>query len=489
MIGSLYTGASGVKAHSNEMTVTGSNIANVNTVGYKFNRVNFEDLVATSLAGGDKLGKGVNIANIQNIQTQGSFESSENETDLAIDGNGFFTVKDKTGQTLYTRAGQFDFDKNGFMTTQDGKFLQVKDVNPDTGASVGAMKKINILDQIDPPTPTGNGVKAGTGINLVANLDSNVKEPQLPIDYDNVTAEMYNFSSSVTVYDEKGQEHSVNVVFRKLADKPDDIDPATGQPVPGTGFKNQWQWMALAPGEDLAGGIPGTMKSVGGGFMQFAQDGRLVKDISGEMVQPPLPAGAAPGTPLPPVTMQRAERVDGTPAQIDFTFKGFETAQKIGLTFGKGSNPDDPLDTRTGVEGITQFANDYKLITANADGMKSGKIESIFIKQDGTIEGSFDSGNSKALGRVVLTDFKAKEKLAQLGKNLYKETFESGAAIENDPGKNGSGTVNSKTLERSNVELSNEFVNMIEGQRAFQANAKTVTTSDEVLSDMIQMKR
>jgi len=489
MIGSLYTGASGVKAHSSEMTVTGSNIANVNTVGYKYNRVNFEDLVATSLAGGDKLGKGVNIADIQNIQTQGSFETTENETDMAIDGAGFFTLKDKAGQTLYTRAGQFDFDKEGFLTTQDGKYLQVKDVNADTGASVGAMKKINILDQIDPPTPTGNGVKAGTGVNLVANLDSNVKEPKLPIDYDNVTSEMYNFSSSMTVYDNKGQEHSVNVVFRKLEDKPNDVDPATGLPIEGTGFKNQWQWMALAPGEDLSGAIPGTMKSVGGGFMQFAEDGRLVEDISGEMVQPPVDPAAPPGTPPPPVSMQRGVRADGTPAQLDFTFKGFTVAQKIGFTFGKGSNPNDPLDTRTGVEGVTQFANDYKLISADADGMKSGKIESIYVKQDGTIEGSFDSGNSKALGRLVLSDFKAKEKLAQLGKNLYKETYKSGSAIENDPGQNGSGTVNSKTLERSNVELSNEFVNMIEGQRAFQANAKTVTTSDELLSDMIQMKR
>ncbi|MDT8447039.1 MAG: flagellar hook protein FlgE [bacterium] len=488
MIGSLYTGASGVKSHSKEMTITGSNIANVNTVGFKYNRVNFEDMVATSVAGGDKIGKGVQIANIQNIQSQGTFESTENETDLAIDGKGFFAVKDKAGQTYYTRAGQFTYDKEGYLTSQDGKYLQIKDVGPE-GNTVGNLKRLNVLDQIDPPTPTGDGVKEGTGVNVIANLDSNAKEPKLSVDYDNVTAEMYNFSSSVTVYDTKGQEHLVNVVFRKLADKGPDIDPATNQPIAGTERKNQWQWMALSQGEDLAGGLPGTSKAVGGGFLEFSNDGRLVRELGGEIVQPPVAAGAPPDTPPPAKTMNQVERGEGEVPQVGFTFTGSDQAQQIGFAFGKGSNPNDPLDTRSGVDGITQFANEFKLIEANADGMKSGKIESIYIKQDGTVQGSFDSGNTKSLGRIILTDFKATEKLAQLGKNLYKQTFEAGPPIENDPGQNGSGTVNSKTLERSNVELSNEFVNMIEGQRAFQANAKTVTTSDEVLADMIQMKR
>lgn len=487
MIGSLYTGSSGVRTHSSEMTVTGSNIANVNTVGYKYNRVNFEDLMATSVNGGTKIGKGVNIADIQNMHTQGSFETTENETDLAIDGKGFFTLADAAGEISYTRAGQFTFDKAGFLTTQDGQFLQVKDVNQETGETSGAKKKINVLDQIDPPTPTGDGVREGTGVNLIANLDANAKPPQMPVDYDNVAPDMYNFSTSISVYDTKGQEHSINVVFRRLADKPNDIDPATGAEIPDTAIKNQWQWMALSPGEDIEGGIPGTMKGVGGGFLQMSDDGRLVSEIPGEIVLPPPPVDPA-GVQGPPA-MERRAAVEGTPSQVSFNFIGSGAGQMIGFKFGKGSNPDDPLDTRTGVDGITQFANDFKLMDASADGMKSGKIESIFIREDGTIDGSFDSGNTKALGRLVITDFKAREKLKQMGQNLWKQTFEAGAAMEKDAGMGGAGTVNSKTLERSNVELSNEFVNMIEGQRAFQANAKTVTTADEILADMIQMKR
>ena len=486
MIGSLYSGASGVRSYSHDMTVTGSNIANVNTVGFKHNRTNFEDLMATSVAGGTKIGKGVNIGSIQQVHKQGSFETTELDTDLAIDGEGFFALQDKAGKTFYTRAGQFVYDKEGFLTNEDGMYVMVKDVNPETGASSGSLKKINILDQIDPPKPTGDGVKEGTGVNVISNLDSNSKPPTMDIDYENVTSEMYNNSISSTVYDSKGQEHNINVVFRKLADKPADIDPATGAEIPGTAVKNSWQWMTLASGDEIEGGTPGTMKAVGGGFMEFSFDGRLVADSNGVIQQaPPEVAGGPPG----PITMQKVAKDATAPAQVGFAFLGSGGPQNIGFTFGAGSNPDDPLDNRTGVDGVTQFANEFKLIEVNADGMKSGKLENIFVKQDGTIEGGFDSGNVKALGRVILSEFKSQESLAQRGNNLYKETFESGQPIENDPGQNGAGRVQAKTLERSNVEMSSEFVKMIEGQRAFQANAKTVTTSDEILSDTIQMKR
>ncbi len=490
MIGSLYSGASGVQTHSEGMTVTGSNIANVNTIGYKHNRVNFQDLLSTSVGGNTKIGQGVTIGSIQNIHKQGSFEATEVETDVAIDGNGFFSLRDEAGNLFYTRAGQFVYDKNGFLTSQDGKFLQVKDVNPDSNESVGVMKSVNILDQIDPPTPTGDGIKEGTGVNIKANLDTNSKILDVAVDYDNVRMEMYNFSTSVSVYDSKGNEHSINVVFRKLADKPEDVDPATGQPIPGTAIQNNWQWMALAPGEILEDGVPGVMKAMGGGFLEFSDDGRLISDTPGLIESPPLPAGAPPGTEPPPPEMTRQLIVADQPSQIDFNFiDAGPNPQKIGFLFGNGSNPDDATDTRTGMDGLTQFASDFKIINASADGIKAGKIESIYIRQDGTIDGSFDSGRVKALGRLAISDFKSREKLQIRGENLYTMTFESGPAIVNDPNKGGMGSVNSKSLEHSNVELSQEFVNMIEGQRAFQANAKTVTTSDEILADLIQMKR
>ena len=297
MIGSLYSGASGVRTQSDAMTVTGSNIANVNTVGYKYNRVNFQDLLSTSMNGLTTIGKGAKIGDVQNIQTQGSFEATENETDVAVDGNGFFTLKDEAGKTYYSRAGQFVYDKNGFLTTADGKFLQVKDIDLETNEAVGSLKNINILDQRDPPIPTGDGIKVDTGVILKANLDSNAKIPNVAVDLDNVTVEMYNFSTAVTVYDNKGNEHSLNVVFRKEPDTPPQIDPATGQPIAGTEVRNAWQWIVLAPGELVEGGVVGTMKGMGGGFLKFSDDGRLISDTPGAIEIPPVPAGAPPGTP------------------------------------------------------------------------------------------------------------------------------------------------------------------------------------------------
>lgn len=492
MLGSLYSGASGVKSQSKSMTVTGSNIANVNTIGYKFNRVNFEDLMSTSLEGdtGTKIGKGVGIGSVQNIQTQGSFEQTELETDLSIDGKGFFTVRDETGNIFYTRAGQFGYDKEGFLTTEDGKFLQIKDVDPESKISTGNLKSINILDQIDPPQQTGDGLTEGSGISVKANLDSNAVPPEIPFDFENVTADMYNFSTSVNVIDNKGNEHAVNVVFRKMKDEAEQIDPVTAQPIAGTEIKNTWQWLVLVPGSDLEGGIPGVNQAVGGGLMTFSDDGRLITQTPAEIRTPPVDPAAPPGTlPGPPELVALPRDLALPTLQVGINFAGSGVLQTIGINFGKESNPDNPADLRSGLDGITQFASDFNVHTINADGMKSGKIENIFIKTDGTIEGSFDSGNVKALGRVIISDFKAAEKLKQKGQNLYVESFESGNAIEDDPGKNGMGTVHSRSLEHSNVELSSEFVKMIEGQRAFQASAKTVTTSDEILADMIQMKR
>ena len=492
MLESLYSGASGVRTHSDSMTVTGSNIANVNTIGYKYNRVNFEDLIATSLHADSKngMGKGVSIGTVQNIQNQGSFEQTELDTDLAIDGSGFFTLRDEAEKLYYTRAGQFEYDRKGFLTAKDGKYLQVKDIDPVTRMSVGNLKRINILDQLDPPTPTGNGTVDGTGVEISANLDANAAPPEMDLDVNNVETGMYNFSTAISIIDKLGNTRTLNVAFRKMEDQPQQIDPATQLPIPGSEITNTWQWLVLAPGGEIEGGTPATVKAVGGGFLKFDNEGRLFSETPGAIQIPPLDPAAPPGTPPNPPQLVPVERDPDQPVtQVNFEFAGSGTQQTIGFKFGKGSNPEDPSDARTGLDGVTQFASDFEIHKAFADGIKPGKIENIFIAEDGTIEGSFDSGNVKPLGRVILTDFKAAEKLDKEGNNLYRQSFESGSPIESDPGDNGIGSVRSKSLEHSNVDLSGQFVNMIEGQRAFQASAKTVTTSDEILADTIQMKR
>lgn len=493
MLGSLYTGSSGVKTQSKAMTVTGANIANVNTIGFKNNRVNFQDLLSTSVEGdtGQKIGQGAQIANIQAIHTQGSLENTELETDLAIDGNGFFNVRDKVGKLYYTRAGQFTYDKEGYLTAKGGEYLQVKKVDAETGQTFGKMERIKLKGIVDPPTPTGDGVKEGSGVTIKANLDANVAPPAMEVDYDNVVPEMYNFSSSVTVIDAKGNEHIVNVAFRKIPDQPEQVDPVSGQPIPGTEVKNSWQWIALSPGEDIEGGITGTSKAIGGGFLQFSNEGRLITDTPGQIQTPApnpnLPPGAQQN--LTPTMVALSKDSQQPISQVVFNFAGAGQQQAIGFNFGLGSNPDEPNDTRSGVDGLTQFASDSAVKDLKVDGYKAGNIENVSVDVDGTIKGHFDSGRIKSLGRVILTDFNAREELIQKGQNLFKKSFAAGEAIDEEPGKGKMGKIYSKSLEHSNVELSDQFVKMIEGQRSFQANAKTITTSDEILSDLIQMKR
>lgn len=496
MISSLYTGASGVQTQSNAMTVTGSNIANVNTTGYKHNRVNFQDLIATTMAGGSKLGKGTKIAKVQNIQTQGAFQVTELETDLAIDGDGFFTIKDSEGKTYYTRAGQFKFDKDGYLTTQEGFFLQTKQVNPETKETTGEAERLKIVGEIDAPKLTGDGTGlledgiTPDGVIVKANINSNAKVLTEPVNYENVKADTFNFSTSITVHDNKGNKRPIQIAFRKLADKEDDPNPAVpGQTIPGTGWRNRWEWFVLVPGESLEGGLPGTQVATGGGFIEFTDDGRLTNQIPGAIESPPLPAGTPPGTPPNPPEMVAQPVVEGLPPQVTINFQGSGLDQVIGFDFGTPIDPNNPAEENSGLNGITQFASESKVHKISADGKETGVLESIYVKTNGDIQGNFDSGEVKNMGRVVLTNFIAPEELLIKGENLYEETSDSGAPIQGDPTKGGLGSVHSKTLENSNVELSTEFVKMIEGQRAFQAAAKTVTTSDEILADLVQMKR
>jgi flagellar hook protein FlgE len=161
----------------------------------------------------------------------------------------------------------------------------------------------------------------------------------------------------------------------------------------------------------------------------------------------------------------------------------------IGLHLGDGFNPDDPTDPRSGLDGITQFAGHYNVLRTSADGNPAGTLESIFLEDNGTVNGVFDAGYTRAIGRIVLTKFDNPGKLAQVGENMLVETLGSGKKVTGEAGTAGLGEIRSKSLEQSNVDLSQEFVKMVETQRAFQASAKTVTTSDEMIQDLINMKR
>jgi flagellar hook protein FlgE len=236
--------------------------------------------------------------------------------------------------------------------------------------------------------------------------------------------------------------------------------------------------------------MPGNQIAVGGGFLQFTEDGKLIAATSGSFEAQPGGVDAQ-GNPLPSgpprLVPQPVDPETGVP-QFAVPFNG-ETPVVIGVHLGDGYNPDDPTDPRTGLDGLTQFAGQYSVSKADADGNPSGQLENIFVEPDGTVNGVFDTGYSRPIGRLILTKFDNPGKLMQVGDNMLQESLGAGKKVAGEPGTPGFGEVRSKSLEQSNVDLSLEFVKMIESQRAFQANAKTVTATDEMITDLVNMKR
>lgn len=485
----LNTGASGLNTFGEAMSVVGSNIANVNTPGYKSTRANFEDLLSTAVRGTQQReGKGVQLASAQSDFEQGALETTNQITDLALEGQGFFTLHDARGLTSYTRAGNFKFDKDGYLVSQNGKYVMTRQVNPTTGTPEGFPMRAKVIGVNDPPKPTGDGTN-DSGVRIQGNLNSDAKPPTVQFDPTNVQSDMFNFQTAVTVYDERGAQHVINVVFRRLPDRQPQVNPTTGQPIPNTGRQNEWQWYVVVPGQEV-GAPPENKIAVGGGFLKFASNGRMLSVTNGTFV----PAGQAQVGPngqlIPPgpprlVEQPLAHNVKAAQVTLPFT----QTPQVIGLNFGQGSNPLDPADKRTGLDGLTQFASDSKVTNVEGDGHGSGTLQSINIDANGTISGQFDNGSVRPMYRLVLTKFVNDQGLERLGQNEYREALASGRPIVGVANDGVFGSVRSRNLEKSNVDLSTEFVKMIETQRAFQANAKGITTSDEMLSDLVNMKR
>ena len=478
----LNTGASGLSAYGEAMSVVGSNIANVNTTGYKSSHATFQDLLATAVSGTrDKVGKGVRIAGAQGNFSQGSLEPTSQITDMALEGEGFFTLRDSLGQTSYTRAGNFKFDKEGILVAPNGKFVMAREVNAATGEVQGFPVRAKLVGLSDPPRATGDGTNK-SGIRIQGNLNAETQPPPVQFDPTNVQADMFNFQTSVTVFDDRGGEHLVNIVLRRVPDQGPQIDAATGQPIAGTGRQNQWQWFMVVPGSEV-GAPPENLIAVGGGFLKFTQNGRLLAATNGTFV----PAGQAQVGPqgqlIPPGPPQLVEQPLAAGLSVpQVTLPFTDRPQVVGLSFGAGSNPLDPADQRTGLDGMTQFAAESKVSNVEGDGRKSGVLESVDVNTEGVVSGQFDNGTVKPLYRMFLTKFANNHGLLRIGENEYREALNSGRPVSGHPKDGVFGSLHARNLEKSNVDLSTEFVKMIETQRAYEMNSKAIQTSDQMLA-------
>jgi flagellar hook protein FlgE len=443
LITSLYVGASGLDASTTELSVVGDNIANGNTVGFKAARTVFADAMAQQLIGASgQLGLGVTTMTVQKLFSQGSFTTTGLATDIAIQGNGLFVVKGNHGGedgTFYTRNGQFTIDKDGYFTNLEG--LRVQGLQADASGTVtsGLLGDLQVGNASAP-------AKATDSITIRGNLDQT--SPSKTFDPANPKTTS-NFTTSMTVYDSLGKAIQLDIYFCK-------DDPANNQ----AGDSGDWTYHVMTDGKNLAvdglGATPtaGTPAEVATGALRFDTQGRLISN---------------------------------TTSLNSFSPKDSVAPQALTFNFGTGT---DPATTNgSGLDGLTQYAATSAVSFVTQAGSSSGSLSSISVGQDGTITGGFTNGQTRTLGQMILANFKAPDQLGRVGSTLYSEQPASGPPTLGTPATADRGSVTAGTLEQSNVDISAEFIRMIAAQRNFEANSKTLTTADQLLAELMQLKR
>jgi flagellar hook protein FlgE len=428
----LYTGVSGLRAEGEALGVVGDNIANTNTVGFKRQRAVFQDVLGHSILAGTTSalpGSGVRMGDVQQIFSQGSLSNTGIATDIALNGDGFFVVNgtvDGITGNFYTRAGMMNIDKDGYLVNPNGLQVQGYAANPD-GTLQASVSSLRV--------PTASLAPFATSeIAVTANLDAGA--PILVPAWDPLDpAATANYSTSMTVYDSLGEQRTLDVYFRKTAD-------------------NAWEYHVLADGADIAGGTAGVFQEIGtGGTLTFDTNGALS---------------------------------DAQTTQLSIDFAGGATpAQLIDVDFGQ----DILNDGATGLAGTTQFASASAVSAQSQDGYASGEFSGIAIDGVGLVQGLYTNGEKIAIGQLAVAKFRSNDGLGKAGAGLWIETRESGSVALGGAGAGGRASVSSGALEQSNVDLAEEFVGLIQHQRSYSANAKTITTADEMLQELINIKR
>jgi flagellar hook protein FlgE len=412
LIGALSSGRTGLVNSGNELVVIGNNIANAETVGFKASRTEFADLISAQSGGTSAdIGLGSTIADVRTLFDQGTVQNTGRSLDLAINGQGFFVLREGTGQ-VFTRAGNFSLQANGAVTNTVGNVLQGSPLNQDgtVAGPVGDVVIGGITSQ----------AKATANVAVTGNLQSDAPTTAFPSGTP-TEAQAYansSFATSVQVYDSLGKAHNLLLFFSRT----------------GT---NTWD---VNVGVDAAdtGGTPGTVQVIGTSTLQYNPTG----------------------------TVQSGGTVS---ASVSFT--GATTNQPITLD----------------LTNLTQFAGTSGISAVTQDGFGAGGLASLSVNAKGILSATFDNGQSRPLYQLAIAQFNAPEGLASEGNQTYHATVDSGPPAIATAGSQGTGTIVSGALEQSNVQIAQEFINLISAQRSFEANARVVSGSDQMLQDLVNI--
>ena len=417
----LYTGISGLKSNSEAMSVTGNNISNSNTVGFKSSSTLFSDVLSSSISsasGSSQVGRGVQISTVSTTFSQGSFQSTSSDTDLAIEGDGFFMVSAADSEeVLYTRNGSFSFDSDGYLVNAEGYRVQGK-LYDENGDLVGG-DPTDIMVDFDSQIPAHQTEE----LTLTTNLDSG---SDIITAFDITDPEnTSNYSTSTQVYDSLGDTHLVTTYFTKTADQ-------------------TWEWHTVVDsGElDASAAAATDLTELGSGTLTFDSSGNLVS--GGEAT---------------------------TTAGAIVWSNGSDSGQQIDMTF----------DT-------TQFSSSSVVISQSQDGYAPGEVVEVSIDESGTVTASYSNGETIDIAMLTLATFTNPDGLSKEGGSLYAATSASGEASVGTAGAS-QGYIYTSSLELSNVDLAQEFVNLITIQNGYSASSKVITTTDEMLQELINLKR
>ncbi len=405
-------GLSGLGASSKALDVISHNVANANTTGFKANQTIFADVFSTTLGANPymQVGSGVSVPAVRQNFSQGSITNTGNALDMAINGEGFFVVKRPVAndlQMFYTRAGEFQLDKDGYVISATGYQL----LGYPGAAGAGDPQPIKVPFDAGKPQETSQ-------LELSFNLDAN--QPVITAAFDANDPATYNFSTSVQVYDSLGIAHSLVLYFRKTS--------------PGN-----WEVQGTLDGAAATGIAPNTLTFDASGAMTSPSPPNLTFTVTS-----PLPNGADIGG-----------AGDGV---IDMTLNA------------------------------TQYALASSITALSQDGRPAGELASVSVTREGRLQARYTNGEVKDIATVSIATFRNPNALISMGDNMWASTLESGQAAVGIPGSGTRGWITGGAVESSNVDLTAELVNMIIQQRAYQANAQSIRTQDQILQTVINLR-
>ena len=433
---SFNIGLSGLFAANKQLDVTGNNIANVATTGFKSSRAEFEDVYsATRLGTGSKtVGNGVRLANVSQQFTQGDISNTGNVLDMGINGSGFF-VLNNSGSLSYTRAGTFKVDKEGYVTNTDGTSrLQGYGVDDNGKIQNGVLTDLRIDTSNLAPKAT-TSVSSTINLNSTADVIDVVANP-----FDPSKSASFTKQFSTPIFDTQGNQHTMDQYMVK-----------TGA--------NTWSTYTLIDGRNPNGSDPKVTPAIAS-VMAFDTSGKLVSVTT-------------PGT--PPVVSPDLKITNWVPGTVT-----------NGVWAANGASA-DPAGMSIAMSNTTQFNADTARSIPAQNGYATGQITNLTIDGSGVLLANFSNNQTKPIGQISLASFTNEQGLQPVGGTSWKETYSSGIPGYDAPETGSLGSIQSNSLEESNVNVTNELVELIKAQSNYQANAKTISTQSTIMQTIIQM--